>query len=202
MNIEISSGSLWNSSRYFEFKIEIIGAGTIEDPYLISTKNKYPSEYYEIRIYNSNEYIFFNEISLKALYLRHCRNIVISRAIINYLGLGKCSTISIQNVYIKKQLRLDKVQQIKIADSKVNKLFAFSGDQISISNCDIKRISRKSKAVIHICDEKKAPILKNYSNQPPEQLKRNFWTCNYCNSEVDMNSIFCYECGRRLKTNN
>ncbi len=80
MNIEISSGSLWNSSRYFEFKIEITGAGTIDDPYLLSTKDQFSTESYEVRISDSSKYIKFSGFSLKAVYLRQCKNVRISKA--------------------------------------------------------------------------------------------------------------------------
>lgn len=181
MNIEISCGSLWTSSHYFEFKIEITGAGTIDNPYLFSTKNKYITESYEVRISDSSKYIKFSGIYLKALYLNNCKNVRISKARIHSLGLEKCSRISILNIDVLKELRLDKVNMIKVVDSKIKKLFAFSGDQILISNCEIKRISRKSKALIY-----------RQKEQP------NFWNCYHCESEIDLFSRFCHNCGTEI----
>ncbi|MFX1489880.1 MAG: hypothetical protein ACFFBI_12070 [Promethearchaeota archaeon] len=200
MNIKISSGSSF-SNNYFEFNTKIIGAGTIDNPYLITTKNVYPYDYYEIRISNSSDYIKFEGIFLKALYLDQCKNIQISKSRLNKLELGKCSKISIKDVSIYKNLKLENVQQIKIKNCRIKKLFAFTGDQILITNCEIKRISRKSKALIYIKEKNEISCYKNISTQVRNQLKHNFWTCPYCNSELDMNSIFCYECGSRLKIN-
>ncbi|MFW9998959.1 MAG: hypothetical protein ACFE9Q_07515 [Candidatus Hodarchaeota archaeon] len=199
MDLEISSGSLWYSTHYFELKIKITGAGTIDDPYLFTTKNRYPDESFEIRINNSNKYIEFIRINLKALYLKNNKNVKISNARIKVLGLGNSSKISIEKVNILKQLRLDKVQHIKIADCNIKKLYAFSGDQIYIYNSTIKTISRKSKANLIFQNEQRAQLLKSKSYQPDKHLELNIWICDQCGSAVDLFSRFCHECGYRLK---
>ena len=199
MDLIISSGSPWYSTSYFEFKIEVTGAGTIDDPYLFTTKNRYPYEYYHIRIDNSSKYIEFKGISLKTLDLRNCKNVKISNIRLNRLSLLKCSKISIHNINILKELRVDKIQHLKITNSTIKKLYAFSGDQIYIYNSEIQKISRKSKAKL-IFQNKESSQLPNDKTIPPNKhLESNIWICEHCASEVDLFSRFCHECGNRLK---
>ncbi len=107
--------------------------------------------------------------------------------------------ISVHNVDILKQLRLEQVHKIKFTNSKIKKLFAFSGDQILISNCNIKRISRKSEALIYVHNKNNTRNLENNSIQIPQQVKQNFLVCHSCETEVDLFSRFCHDCGSMLK---
>ncbi|MFX0043149.1 MAG: hypothetical protein ACFE8L_09570 [Candidatus Hodarchaeota archaeon] len=181
MIIQISYGSLWISSHYLEVKLEITGTGTIDDPFLFNTKNNFITESYELRVSDSRKYIKFSGIYLKGLYLNNCENVRISKARVRCLGLENCSRISILNSDITKELRLDKVNMVKVVDSNIKKLFAFSGDQILISNCEINRISRKSKALIYRRD-----------------VNTSFWNCYDCEAEIDLFSRFCHNCGSRI----
>ena len=205
MNIAIkaSCGSNWNSSFFtqadFKLELQITGTGTIDNPYLITSGNYWFDKSLELNISNSNSYIKIKEVSLKALYLKQCENITISDVNLKYLGLGNCSTISIENVKITKQLRLSKVTQIKIVECNIGKLLAFSGDHISIFNSYIKKISKESKATFHIQAKDKKALLNRSSENVRKQLTPDFWLCSHCGSEVDMYSIFCHDCGIRLK---
>ncbi len=203
MQIKASCASNWGSSvftnSYFALELQITGTGTIDNPYLITSRNYWLNEYFQLNISNSNSYIKIKGVSLKALYLKQCENITISDANIKYLGLGNCSTISIENVKITKQLRLSSVTQIKIAECNIGKLLAFSGDQISIFNSDIKKISRKSKATFHIQAKDKKALLNRRSENLRKYITPDFWQCSHCGSEVDMYSRFCHDCGIKLK---
>jgi len=204
MNIAIkaSCGSYWNSSLFtqadFKMELQITGTGTIDNPYLITSGDYWFNKSLELNISNSNSYIKIKDVSLKALYLKQCENITISDVILKYLGLGNCSTFSIENVKITKQLRLSKVTQIKIVECNIGKLFAFSGDHISIFNSDIKKISRESKATFYFQDEDKKTLLNRSSENVRKYTTPDFWQCSHCGSEVDMYSTFCHDCGFRL----
>lgn len=203
MQIKASCGSDWNSSLFkqtsFTLELIITGTGTIDNPHLITSGDYWIDKSFELNISNSNSYIKIKGVSLKALYLRQCENITISDVKLKYLGLGNCSTISIENVKITKHLRLSKVTQIKIVECNIGKLYAFSGDHISIFNSDIKRISKESKATFHIQAKDKKALLNRSSENVRKQITPDFWLCSQCGSEVDMYSIFCHDCGFRLK---
>lgn len=203
MQIKASCGSDWNFSLVkqtnFTLELQITGIGTIDNPYLITSGNYWSNKSFELNISKSNSYIKIKNVSLKALYLKQCENITISNVNLKYLGLGNCSTISIENVKITKQLRLSKVTQIKIVECNIGKLFAFSGDHISIFNSDIKKISKESKATFYIQAEDKKALLNRSSENVRKYITPDFWLCSHCGSEVDMYSIFCPDCGFRLE---
>lgn len=203
MLIKTSCGSNWNSSvftqSYFELELEIIGHGTIDNPYLITSRNNWLNEYFQLYISKSNSYIKIKGVTLKALYLKQCENITIADANIKYLELENCSTISIENVKITKQIRLSNVSKIKIAECNIRKLLALSGDKISISNSNIKKVSRKSKASFLIYTEDKRTLLKSRSGNLKIKVSQDSWLCSQCGAEVDMFSRFCHDCGFRLK---
>jgi hypothetical protein len=153
VNIKTSVGSYWGTwgfGYYYEVSIQLTGRGTINDPYVISTNKSMDNDYTTLNISNSSDYLNLKDFKVKALYLKDCENVIISNANVKILGLSKCNKISVQKSEIIKQLRIGKCFQLKINDSYIDKLIAFSGTEISFSNCDIKKISRKSKAEIQI----------------------------------------------------
>lgn len=176
MQIKTSCGSNWNSSvftqDYFELELSFTGQGTIDNPYLITGRNNWLNEYFELYISKSNSNSIIRNLKLKALYLKQCENINIVDTNIKYVGLQNCTTISIENVTITKQLRLSDVSKIKIEECNIKKLLAFTGDQISISNSKIKKVSRKSMASFIIYNKEKR-TLPEYSSENIQ--KKDLW---------------------------
>jgi len=176
LQIKTSCGSNWNSSvftqDYFELELSFTGQGTIDNPYLITGRNNWLNEYFELYISKSNSNSIIRNLKLKALYLKQCENINIVDTNIKYVGLQNCTTISIENVTITKQLRLSDVSKIKIEECNIKKLLAFTGDQISISNSKIKKVSRKSMASFIIYNKEKR-TLPEYSSENIQ--KKDLW---------------------------
>jgi len=202
LQIKTSCGSNWNSSvftqDYFELELSFTGQGTIDNPYLITGRNNWLNEYFELYISKSNSNSIIRNLKLKALYLKQCENINIVDTNIKYVGLQNCTTISIENVTITKQLRLSDVSKIKIEECNIKKLLAFTGDQISISNSKIKKVSRKSMASFIIYNKEKRTLPEYSSENIQKKRSLDFRFCYQCGTEADSDSIFCYECGCRL----
>ncbi|MFX1457345.1 MAG: hypothetical protein ACFFDB_18420 [Promethearchaeota archaeon] len=198
MIIKASRYSSW-SSHYSEFILDITGTGDRTNPYLISRKNYYFDDNLELSLYNSTSYTKIYKITLKSLYIKNCENITISNISVKHLGLGHCSKITIENSKITKQLRIAKSNEINIVDSNIGKLFAFSGEQIFFSGCEIQKISRKSKAEIVLKDSIKQNRYEYNSRSKSSRVAPDFLLCKSCNSEVDLFSKFCHNCGFKLQ---
>jgi hypothetical protein len=201
LHIKASYQNNWYNCHYYEINLELSGNGTIDNPYTFSIKKNYDNEHTTLNISNSKSYVELKGFNLKALYLYHCENVTIVDTSVKYLGLENCNIISIQNISINKQLRIAKSSQIKIANCEIRKVIAFSGDQIFFYNNRINKISRKSKALMYLQFEDKDIVIKNKSVLSNTKSKPNFWTCRSCgcNSELDINSVYCHECGIKLK---
>ncbi|MFW9876056.1 MAG: hypothetical protein ACFFG0_23380 [Candidatus Thorarchaeota archaeon] len=189
------------NSHYYEINLDLNGNGAIDNPYILSLKKNYDIEHTTLKISNSKAYMVLKEFNLKALYLYHYENLTILDINVKYLGLSNCNIISIHNICINKQLRIVRSSQIRIANSEIRNVIAFSGDQILFFARIIHKISRKSKAFMYLQYKDMDTIIKNDSMLSNSQSKPNFWTCSSCecDSELNINSLFCHNCGIKLK---
>ncbi len=162
MKIKIYGGSHWFQTYFYEIQFELNGAGTIDDPFLISNNHNINDGDLEYYIYDSSSYIKFNKILFKSLYLNLCENIIIVDAVLKNLTLNRCSKVLIQNAEVKKRLSIFDSHVIKFADCNINKMLGFSGDQILFSNCSVKRISKKTEASVLVEHSKLNKIEKKY----------------------------------------
>ncbi|MFX0030432.1 MAG: hypothetical protein ACFE8B_14565, partial [Candidatus Hermodarchaeota archaeon] len=171
------------------------------NPYILKIKRSWDNEYLTLAISNSKEYLEIKGINLRALNLKYCENVKILDLRMKSLWIENCNRVSIQNIHITKKLAIATSHQIKIASSEIHKVMAFSGEQILFTNCDITKISRKSKGLMHIRSEPMERVVFNDSEQVSCQLKPNFWTCSRCgaNSELDIDCVYCPECGYQLE---
>ncbi len=182
-----------------EFRIQISGTGTIEDPMILVPRCYWNNNYFSLEISDSKKYIEIKKINLKSLHLSNCKNVKILDSTIKNLDLKKCSKFCVKNLDIKKLLSLSNCQEIKFSRCYIKKIFAISSKQILLSQCVLKRVARKSEAKITILDENLTQFLENKSTQSPNKVELDIWICEQCDSEIDMFSIFCPECGNRLK---
>ncbi|NHJ19985.1 MAG: zinc ribbon domain-containing protein [Candidatus Lokiarchaeota archaeon] len=200
--IKASRNLKWGSCGFTDpdvtLELQFSGSGTLDNPYLITTRKFWLNDLFQLDLFNSTSYLLVKGIALNALYLTNCKNITLKDVNLKYLGLENCSIISIENVNILKHLKLSKVSQIKIIECNIGKLFAYSGDHISILYSEIKKISRKSKARIYIQSKYENPLSNVKSETKKTKLNLEFWLCPQCGTEVDMFSRFCHNCGFRF----
>ncbi|MFX0030135.1 MAG: hypothetical protein ACFE8B_13060 [Candidatus Hermodarchaeota archaeon] len=148
MHINATCGYYWDQwfGCSFEIDIELTGSGKIDDPFILKAKSPYDSKHCELKISRTNQYLEVQGIHLRALYLNHCTNINISDLDVKYFGLRNCSIVTIQNAQVTKEVRINKCTDMKISESGINRLTVFSGDQLYFYNCDIKKLSKTTKA--------------------------------------------------------
>ncbi len=132
------------------FGLELNGAGSVDDPYLIEIveTHHYDLNDHVVTLSDSLDYIKFNRISIRVLYLKNSANISISNAKVRNLILENCSKISIDNSIMTKRLRMSNVRQINISKCHIENLSALSGEQINIQDSKVRYISRKSKVKV------------------------------------------------------
>ncbi|MFX1364706.1 MAG: hypothetical protein ACFFCE_13035 [Promethearchaeota archaeon] len=255
MNIKIVCGTLVGGSprlsgRYdYKLNLELVGIGTMDKPYLITSKlayqdkldqlylkkkkdynyvdlKNYPSflkQQYTLKGYkiiytstpqnnsdsynnglfsiflsDSNSFLEFKYLYLKSLDLSNCQNISISDSILEDIILKNCSNISIQEANIGNQMKLLNSYEVKFSNSYIYKIDALSCGNIIISNCSIEKISKKSKKNVQIITKDKAPILKDKTEFQNNQLKQKTMFCQYCKSKINLDSLFCDNCGERI----
>ncbi len=184
----------------FESEIRVTGSGTIEDPMILLPKTYWNNNYFSISISDSKKYIEIKKINLKSLHLSNCKNVTISESNVKNLDLKRCSTFLIQKSRIKKLLNFSNCHQIKLDNCTIKKIFAISSSQILFSHCEIKKISKKCNDFNYKKTEEEL-LLYTDSIPADNHSTQNFWTCQYCNTEADLKSNFCHECGKRLRTN-
>ena len=126
--------------------LNIIGAGNINDPFIVSPliKNNLDRTHFSLKIFESNSYTEFRKYNLRAIILVDCSNITISNSTFKAIKLVNCSNILLKNVHIRKRLILESCHYIDLINSKIKLFDATTSEDILASRCEFGRVKKRS----------------------------------------------------------
>jgi hypothetical protein len=148
--------------------LNIIGAGKIDDPFIISPpKCDYYEEGYDrgtfyLNILESNSFTEIRKYDLRAITLVNCSNFTISNSVIRMVKLKNCSNILIKNDSIWKKLILESCHYVDLVDSKIHIFDAITSDDLLASKCQFDRVKKRTYSCSLTIENSKIMGFKNY----------------------------------------
>ncbi|MFX1316514.1 MAG: hypothetical protein ACFE9T_11660 [Promethearchaeota archaeon] len=124
--------------------LNIKGAGTIEDPCLVTGGSYDDRDWFSITIADSDAFIEFRKQNLRGIFLTNCNNIMISQSAFRKIVLIKCSNIILKEVEITKKLIIKSSATIDLYDSGIKILDVIESEDILASNCEFVRVKKRS----------------------------------------------------------
>lgn len=137
-------------SHLFNMEIKLKGNGIVEDPNILYAKSQEHENWYVLHIIDSHKPLIVEALRLRALYLRDCTNVTVSDITVKYLGLENSSQISIEDAYVNKIFWFENIKLITVSNSEIKRLFPTLDQNIKFTNCEIKKPTRKSEAILRV----------------------------------------------------
>lgn len=131
-------------------EIELTGNGTNEDPYELHATSQVDKKWYVLHISDSHKPLIVKSLHLRALYLKYCTNVSVSDLTVKYLGLEESSKISIEDAQVYKLMWFNKSVEVNVSNSEIRRLFPSPDRQITFTNCEVKKPTRKSEAILRV----------------------------------------------------
>ena len=138
VSCRVSNAGKWN------LDLNIKGAGTIEDPYLVTRGSYDDRDWFSITIADSDAFTEFRNQNLRALFLTNCNNIMISKSAFRKIVLIRCSNIILKEVEITKKLIIKSSSTIDLYNSGIKILDVIESEDVLTSNCEFVRVKKRS----------------------------------------------------------
>jgi hypothetical protein len=144
--------------------LNLIGAGKIDDPFIVSPliKDNFERTNFSLKILDSKSYTEFRKYNLRAIVLVNCSNKTISNSTFKSIKLVNCSNILLKNVIISKKLILESCHYINIIDSRIHLFDATTSEEILAFKCLFDRVKKRSYSCSLTLEYSKIRNFKSY----------------------------------------